>query len=592
MHYSGKQEKFMKPISYLILVFVFVSLACNLAAPGPAITEVPTSSTFPLPTIPDSQPATPPVSSTATPTAPDHHIGIRVIEGVGEFYLRTTGEKFIPRGMNYVRLGHQISPGGSSIFGHSLFDPGAFNSQRVIHDLSEMQASGYNVVRVFLSPDTMGTASGGFSPDYMGNIVDFLEIAAAHEIYVMFTLDWIPGGKYGEILNTDCCTTFALMNANFLPPAGLKANQVFYQDFAQELMTRNAPVQYVFSYQLRNEMFFDSNQPPLSFSSGFVTTANGETYDMGNTAEKDRMVRENLVYWIDEMRSAILQVDPTALVSVGFFQPHGPNASRIGDPRISVTEPAIWQSAADFIDLHAYPGFELNLEQYVENYGLNSMQEKPVIMGEFGGEVSRFASVTQAAQRFTRWQIESCAHGFDGWLFWTWDTQEQPDFFNAKMENGLIAQALSPALRHDPCEFGENLPQNMAAGKPVSASRALPDQPASNAVDEIFDTIWNSGAGPVQSVEIDLGGTVRVTSIRLTVSQYPEGTTIHQVWAGLDSNSLVLVHTFNGFTQDLDILDFTPPEPLSSVRVIRIVTTESPSWVAWREIEVVGWDDG
>lgn len=93
-----------------------------------------------------------------------------------------------------------------------------------------MHADGYNVVRVFLSPDTMGTGSGG---------------------------------KYGDILGADCCTTFALMNANFLPPAGLKANQVFYQDFIRGLDRLGAPTEYIFSYELRNEMFYDGDQPPL-----------------------------------------------------------------------------------------------------------------------------------------------------------------------------------------------------------------------------------------------------------------------------------------------------------------------------------------
>ncbi len=205
------------------------------------------------------------------------------------------------------------------------------------------------------------------------------------------------------------------------------------------------------------------------------------------------MVKENLVYWIDGMRAAILKSDPTALVSVGFFHPQLPNPSRIGDPRLAVTEPAIWQSTADFIDLHAYPGYDLNLTQYLENFGLNGMEEKPIIMGEFGGEVSRFASVDSAAQRFVDWQVESCDDGFDGWIFWTWDLDEQPDFLNAKLDGGKIEQALSPVLRPDPCAVGSNFQSNLAFGKQVTASNSLADQPPSYAVDNAPETIWNSG---------------------------------------------------------------------------------------------------
>jgi endo-1,4-beta-mannosidase len=212
-----------------------------------------------------------------------------------------------------------------------------------------------------------------------------------------------------------------------------------------------APTEYIFSYQLRNEMFYDSDQPPLSFNSGVVTTANGKSYDMSSAEDKQKMIEENNVFWLDSIRAAILEVDPTALVSVGLFVPHGPNPARIGDARLVVSEPSIWQSTLDFIDFHAYPGFELNLQQHVENFGINGMQEKPIVMGEFGGEVSRFSSIQDAAFAFRDWQVESCNYGFDGWIFWTWDLDEQPDFFNALMQEGAINGVLAPVLRPDPC---------------------------------------------------------------------------------------------------------------------------------------------
>ncbi len=431
----------MKKIWLFFALLVILLSACNLpqedavATPLPANTNTPSTQVLP----------------TNSPPLPEHHIAIRIVNEVGEFYNRETGEKFIPRGMNYVRLAPQTKMDGSSTFGHSLFDSGQYNSLRVSGDLAKMHNDGYNVVRVFLSPDTMGTASGGFSSAYIKNIVGFLELAKTNQIYVMFTLDWIPGGKWGQILSAGCCETFALMNANFLPPAGLKANQVFFQDFARELIKQGAPTEYIFSYQLRNEMFYDMDQPPLSFTTGKVTTANGKTYDMSSPDDKTKMIEENNVFWLNAVRAAILEVDPTVLVSVGFFHPQEPHPSRIGDPRYAVSAPAIWESQLDFIDLHAYPGFELNLKQYVENFGVNGMEAKPIVMGEFGGEISRFSSIFSAAQAFVDWQVESCKYGFDGWLFWTWDLSEQPDFFNALMQDGAINGALAPVLRPDPC---------------------------------------------------------------------------------------------------------------------------------------------
>jgi hypothetical protein len=571
-----------------VLIASMLLAACNL--PGTQQTSLPPGTATPRS---DQSPATPaPASQEPTNPPGQHTIGVRLINGVGEFYDRLTNQKFVPRGMNYIRLARQIKVDGSYVYGHALFDPGLYNNQRIAKDLGRMHADGYNLVRLFLSPDTMGTETGGLSAAYMDNVADFLKVAKENQVYAMFTLDWVPAGKYGEILNQDCCETFALMNANFLPAAGLKASQVFYQDFIQELYKRNAPVEMIFSYQLRNEMFYDGDQPPLSFNSGVVTTANGKSYDMSISADKVRMLDENLVYWIDSMRASILEVDPTALVSVGFFHPQAPHPARIGDARIAVTEPAIWQSQADFIDLHPYPGFELNLKQYVENFGIRDMQAKPIIMGEFGGEVKRFASLDTAIQRFVDWQVESCQYGFDGWIFWTWDLNEQADFFNALMDQGQIEMALAPVTRPDPCSPGTNgnspLYTNLALKAAVAASRSLADQPAAAAVDGLLDTQWGAGGDAMQWIEIDLGKASTISGLRMTVSQYPNGYTVHQVWARAATESLKLVHEFKGDTSEDQMLAFTFDVPLTNIQFIRIVTTQSPSWVAWKEVEILG----
>jgi hypothetical protein len=121
---------------------------------------------------------------------------------------------------------------------------------------------------------------------------------------------------------------------------------------------------------------------------------------------------------------------------------------------------------------------------------------------------------------------------------------------------------------------------------PASASAQLPESPASNVLDGNLETIWNSGNDAEQWILLDLGASKSVTSIRLTVSQYPEGDTAHQIWAGPDPNALTLLHEFAGYTRDSDELDFTPASPLADIQFIKVVTTRSPSWVAWREIGV------
>ena len=121
----------------------------------------------------------------------------------------------------------------------------------------------------------------------------------------------------------------------------------------------------------------------------------------------------------------------------------------------------------------------------------------------------------------------------------------------------------------------------------IIASAELPDSPASNAIDRNTETIWNSGSDPEQWIMLNLGAPKNLSAIHLTVSQFPAGETVHQIWVGADPNNLILVHEFKGFTNDSDVLDFVPSAPLTNVQYIKIVTTQSPSWVAWREIEVI-----
>jgi len=45
---------------------------------------------------------------------------------------------------------------------------------------------------------------------------------------------------------------------------------------------------------------------------------------------------------------------------------------------------------------------------------------------------------------------------------------------------------------------------------------------------------------------------------------------------------------FDQVTRDATWLTFTPGAPIEDVQIIRIETLESPSWVAWSEIQVIG----
>lgn len=121
----------------------------------------------------------------------------------------------------------------------------------------------------------------------------------------------------------------------------------------------------------------------------------------------------------------------------------------------------------------------------------------------------------------------------------------------------------------------------------ISASASRAENPATNAIDGDIETIWSSGQEPIQWIMLDLGAPKTVSAIRLHISQFPDGQTAHNIWVGADADQMTQAHLFKGFTTDPQVLEFIPSEPLENVRFIKIITTQSPSWVAWREIEVI-----
>jgi hypothetical protein len=76
-----------------------------------------------------------------------------------------------------------------------------------------------------------------------------------------------------------------------------------------------------------------------------------------------------------------------------------------------------------------------------------------------------------------------------------------------------------------------------------------------------------------------------VGEIDLAVAQYPDSATTHRLYGRSDTASpYVLLQEFSGFTDDHTILRYYAAAPLA-LRFIRVETTSSASWVAWREVQ-------
>jgi hypothetical protein len=119
----------------------------------------------------------------------------------------------------------------------------------------------------------------------------------------------------------------------------------------------------------------------------------------------------------------------------------------------------------------------------------------------------------------------------------------------------------------------------------ISASSEMADYPTANAADGIYQRMWNSGRAAPGWIRFDFVGPATVHRVRALVEQTPSGPTVHHVYVAR-GDGFDLVRTFDGDTRSDDWLTFVPDAPLEGVTSIVVETATSPSWVAWREIEI------
>jgi hypothetical protein len=174
-------------------------------------------------------------------------------------------------------------------------------------------------------------------------------------------------------------------------------------------------------------------------------------------------------------------------------------------------------------------------------------------------------------------------------LFQSW--HDKPDFVLPE-SNPYTFSGFIRSYFEDRASLGirrEGAGANLAYQKTARVSNAYGGQVGAFAVDGDPGTSWNSGGFPLQWIQVDLGADSAIAEIRLTVEQTPPGQTIHVIYGQGEGTGGAFrqLHIFSGTTSSFDVLVFSPPEPLTGIRSIRVETTTTPSWVGWREIEVI-----
>ncbi len=592
------------PLLYILVVLILASLACQIpetiastpTMPPTGLTVTPVILPTGLPTPIASQPVantTPTTRPTSPPTVAAHRIVTHRIYGLAEFYDRATSASFIPRGVNYFMLVPVLDH-----YEDRLFAVGIYDHNRTQADFAALSAGGYNTVRIMLDGCTSGDTciglqgSQGLNPAYLDNVTNLLSVAKANNLFVLFASQGLPDlGGYAGLSNQGANSSIAAgRNAQLLTEAGVHASQQYWTDLLVGLASRQAFFEVILGWELLSEHYFPSDQLPFSMENGRFTLANGKNYDMARPSQRQALAVDGLRTYIDQVKQTILTYDPTALVTMGFLAPDSPNVWREGDNRYVITAPLLEDSTLDFFDLHANPGSGLTMAELAQNFGLGGHVTKPVIMGDVGASTWTYSQIPEAAIAVQDWVAASCAQGFTSWLYsayYPYPAGLADATWGLVDEHNTLLNALSPKNQPDACAVTVLPGRNLAQGKPVQVSGALPEQTSEMAVDGDASTQWSAGGYPTQWIEIDLGAAYSIGEIRLTVGQWPDGDTIHQLWVGASRDSMQQVHEFADHTYDYDVLGYLPSSPLKSIRYVKLVTTESPSWVSWREIEVL-----
>jgi hypothetical protein len=140
--------------------------------------------------------------------------------------------------------------------------------------------------------------------------------------------------------------------------------------------------------------------------------------------------------------------------------------------------------------------------------------------------------------------------------------------------------------------YADTVSANMLVSQNLGSSAYSASNSVNSIPEDAFDgdlfNQWNAGTYcfPVQWIQVDLQQKYDMDEVKLYIEQTPTNQiTEHRVFI-LDSIIFPLAaHIFYGITEQGGILDVTFAQPISG-RYVRISTTFSPSWVAWREVQV------
>ena len=369
-----------------------------------------------------------------------------------EFYDVVTQTPVLLRGNNYIRAKDYGTPEKPVWVGNTNFSLGQYNRTKNIQALDQMKQYRYNAVRIFVNRYDVGNKTGtGLSTEYMNNMVDFIKLANERKLYVFITFSGIPSyGKYQpSATNPNIEAPYHIW---LLIPEYVQAKKKYVKDVINTMKEKGVPLETLI-YTIENEPYFEMDKKPFSLTQGNITVANGQTYNMANTAnDKNRIMEDSLLYYMDAVRQSIKEADPQALVGITVFSPI---TGRTQNSNWQIkTGKTFTQSSADFISINMYPGTgNINEEMAAFEMGTS---KKPLVLSEFGAYPHIYGTIDRGAEAMRDMQVQTCRqYGFIGWFAYEWDTSDYDSFFriyHVVEGSGAINIALAPLYRADPCK--------------------------------------------------------------------------------------------------------------------------------------------
>lgn len=390
-------------------------------------------------------------------------IGIQAGVGGAQFILKDSKKTFFAEGFNYVRL-REVSDGGPR--DHATFEA-ATKTTKTYYDPEQAEVMftalskvGFNTVRVFVVgrqaaiPGIGGdydTTKGIYEP-YMDNFLDFLRRATRHGIRILpnFSDADLPLNAY---FRKQVRGEGHARNLVILSREGVAASTEYLTLFLSYIKEKEpALLPTLLGLQCQNEASLNAKEFPFDQNNGNFTAANGKTYDLSNTDQRQALMTEGYVFYHDRIITTVKEIDPEILVSEGVFVPRAVGKDPMtdigvwprekGDQRYPPTLTTLGSGKLDFLDVHFYRTH--NSESVDEAFGKNLgstnfftpemteiRKQKPIIIGEFGAFDFVEKTTEESTQSMARVRDLALQEKINGMLYWTYDCFEQPQLHHA-----------------------------------------------------------------------------------------------------------------------------------------------------------------